>query len=73
MGIALSYRREPLDNWRKMYYDRYKPLLDSLYTGNDMVEAVNVLARHFKRTNLFVLTTEYRMPHLGAVSYRNIW
>ena len=65
---VLPYRigDEPLDNWRKMYYDRYKPLLDSLYTGNDMVEAVNVLARHFKRTNLFVLTTEYRMPHLGA-------
>ena len=36
---VLPYRigDEPLDNWRKMYYDRYKPLLDSLYTGNDMV------------------------------------
>lgn len=65
---VLPYRigDEPLDNWRKMYYDRYKPLLDSLYNGRDMVEAVNVLARYFKRNNLFVLTTEYRMPHLGA-------
>lgn len=65
---VLPYRigDEPLERWRKPYYDRYKPLLDSLYTGDDMVEAVNVLARHFKRTHLFVLTTEYRMPHLGA-------
>ncbi|WP_291529054.1 hypothetical protein [Bacteroides sp. UBA939] len=64
----LPYRiaDEPLENWKKEYYDRYKPLLDSLYTGDDMVEAVNLLARHFKRTNLFVLTTEYCMPHLGA-------
>ena len=65
---VLPYRigDEPLECWRQAYYERYKPLMDSLYTGTDPVAAVDTMARYFKKHNVFILTQEYRMPHLGA-------
>lgn len=37
--LILPYRiaEEPLTNWRKKYYEKYNPILDSLYKGTDVV------------------------------------
>jgi hypothetical protein len=42
----LPYRigNEPLENWRKVYYEKYNPALDSLYSGTDVIEAANLLS-----------------------------
>ncbi|WP_102407474.1 hypothetical protein [Parabacteroides bouchesdurhonensis] len=44
--MVLPYRieHEPLDSWRKKYYDRFLPLLDSLYQGTDIIKACDVLS-----------------------------
>lgn len=38
---VLPYRikNEPLERWRKVYYEKYAPVLDSIYQGTDIVEA----------------------------------
>ena len=44
--LILPYRiaEEPLTNWRRKYYEKYNPILDSLYQGSDIVEAYNILS-----------------------------
>ena len=67
---VLPYRvgDEPLENWRRVYHDRYRPVLDSLYTGSDIVEAADCLSRYLSRTADFALTQELGgMPHQGAL------
>lgn len=64
----LPYRigDEPLENWRKPYYEKYSALLDSLYQGTDVVVAadsvVRVLAKKGWRYN-----TDITLPRLGAM------
>lgn len=66
--LILPYRieDEPLANWRKMYYEYYSHLLDSLYPGGtDVVEACNVIAKDLKEKG-YHYVTQFTMPHLPA-------
>lgn len=65
---VLPYRiwDEPLENWRKTYYDRYSHILDSLYHGDDAVEAARVMA-NFLKSEGFTNRTDFDLPHLGAL------
>ena len=51
---VLPYRisQEPIEDWREKYYKRYTFLLDSIYKGNDVVEAVNVVCKYLKQEGL---------------------
>lgn len=56
----LPYRtdNEPLEEWREKYVSRYSFLLDSVYTGSDVVEATNVVClflreEGFHHTHIF--------------------
>ena len=51
---VLPYRisREPIEDWREKYYKRYTFLLDSIYKGDDVVEAVNVVCKYLKQEGL---------------------
>lgn len=63
----LPYRieDEPLEAWRKLYYDRYSSVLDSLYKGNDVVEAAKIIVAYLKNEK-FISNKDFDLPHLGA-------
>ena len=63
----LPYRigDEPLESWRKVYYERYAPVLDSLYQGSDVAVAACVMADYLKNEG-FTNHTDFILPHLGA-------
>lgn len=63
----LPYRieDEPLSNWRQMYYNRYKPILDSLYQGDDAVVACDSLCKYLTKEGLFY-NTDFSLPHFDA-------
>jgi len=66
--LILPYRigDEPLTAWRKMYYERYVPLLDSLYlNGTDVVEACRILAGELKKESYYY-NTDFSLPRLGG-------
>lgn len=65
--LILPYRiaEEPLTNWRKKYYEKYNPILDSLYKGKDVVEACNILSDYMK-TEKFFYFTDFSTPRQGA-------
>lgn len=48
---VLPYRigQEPIEHWREEYYKRYAFLLDSVYKGDDIIEAVNVVCKYLKQ------------------------
>lgn len=48
---VLPYRvgQEPLQSWREKYYNRYSFLLDSVYKGDDVIEATNVVCKYLKQ------------------------
>jgi hypothetical protein len=48
--LPYRVRTEMLEPWRKAYYDKYAKALDSLYTGNDPIEAADVLNRYVRET-----------------------
>ncbi|WP_455628563.1 hypothetical protein [Parabacteroides chinchillae] len=52
--MILPYRieHEPLESWKKECYDRYSPVLDSLYQGTDVIEACNRLALYIGHKEL---------------------
>lgn len=64
----LPYRigDEPLENWRKMYYDKYSVLLDSLYQGKDVVVAADSLMRVLVKRG-WIYNTDLNLPRLGAM------
>lgn len=68
----LPYRidDEPLEQWRAIYYHRYAPVLDSLYSGSDVVEAAKVIVRYLKDEG-FNNTFDFTLPHLGAMYLLN--
>ncbi len=56
----LPYRvdNEPLEDWREIYAERYGYLLDSVYTGSDIVEAATTICQRlreegFHHTHIF--------------------
>lgn len=65
--LLLPYRvqNEPLDDWRKKYEEKYAYLLDSIYTGSDVIVATDTVA-HALRKEGFVYCWDYRFPHLEA-------
>lgn len=66
--LILPYRigDEPLTDWRRLYRDRYMPLLDSLYPGGtDVVEACRILANELKKESEYY-STDFRLPRLGG-------
>lgn len=62
----LPYRigNEELSDWRKLFYEKYSPVLDA-YTGNDVVEACNILIRELKKEELYY-NTDFSIPHMGG-------
>lgn len=65
--LILPYRiaEEPLTQWRKKYYEKYNPILDSLYKGTDVLEACNLLSDYMK-TERFYYFTDFTTPRQGA-------
>jgi len=64
---VLPYRvgNEPLESWRKLYYDRYVQAIDSMYGGSDIVEAAQAIRTKFLNDN-FAWDTNFSLPHFGA-------
>ena len=64
----LPYRvgDEPLESWRKAYYDHYHPILDSLYQGENILEAADALNKYLKYETPFSPNSDFDLPHLGA-------
>lgn len=64
----LPYRldNEPLERWRKLYYDRYASMLDSLYQGTDVVKAAELLHDYIKKEG-FAHNRDFALPHFGAL------
>lgn len=65
--LILPYRiaEEPLTIWRRKYYEKYNPILDSLYRGTDVVKACNILSDYMK-TEKFFYFTGFGTPRQGA-------
>lgn len=63
----LPYRieDEPLEKWRKVYYEKYSSILDSLYQGSDVVEAAKAIVSYLKKEK-FTNNHDFSIPHLGA-------
>ena len=63
----LPYRikDEPLEEWKSLYRRKYKPVLDSLYQGSDVIEAARVISNYLKKEG-FHRQDDWSLPHLGA-------
>ena len=55
-----------MENWREVCYRRYSFLLDSVYTGNDPIEAVKVVCNYLEKERPFRLSWMFNYPHLGG-------
>lgn len=66
--LILPYRigNETLEDWRSAYSQEFSFLLDSVYTGTDMLEAVNVVLDHIKERG-FRFNIDFDTPHMGAL------
>ena len=66
--LILPYRvgNETLENWREVYYKKFAFLLDSVYTGNDVVEAANTVTRYMRELG-FRFNINFDTPHMGAL------
>lgn len=66
--LILPYRigDETLEDWRSAYSQEFSFLLDSVYTGTDMLEAVNVVLDHIKERG-FRFNIDFDTPHMGAL------
>ncbi len=65
--LILPYRikNEPLTHWKKDFYEKYTPILDSLYNGSDVVEACTRL-NHYLNQQGWHYNNELNGPHLAA-------
>lgn len=65
--FILPYRikNEPLTHWKKDFYHRYTPILDSLYQGTDVVKACTALNHYVIGLN-WTPCSEFNDPHLPA-------
>lgn len=70
--LILPHRiaEEPLTKWRKKYYEKYNPILDSLYKGNDVIEACNILSDYIKKEKFFFIN-DFEIPRQGAEFHFN--
>lgn len=57
---------EKPDNWRKVFAEHFRTLLDSLYQGTDVVVAVDSLQHFLKRTYPFCYNNDFVYPNLGG-------
>lgn len=66
--LILPYRvgDETLEDWRSAYSKEFSFLLDSVYTGTDVKEAVNVVIEHLKKRG-FRFNIDFDSPHMGAL------
>lgn len=66
--LILPYRiaDKPLSDWRKLYYEDYGTLLDSLYKGDDVIEASKIIDGKLRKL-YYIYNTDFRIPHLDAV------
>lgn len=64
----LPYRvgDEPLEQWRKIYYERYNPILDSLYQGTDVMGAAECMIAYIQK-EWFYNDRTFSYPNLGAM------
>lgn len=65
--LILPYRidNEPLEEWRSTYRKKYSFLLDSVYTGSDIIKASNTIGQYLRDEN-FIFNRNLNLPHLGA-------
>lgn len=65
---VLPYRiaNEPLEAWRRVYYDRYAATVDSMYGGSDVLEVVKAVRKKFKEEG-FIWNTHFSLPHCGGL------
>lgn len=70
----LPYRikDEPLSGWRTLYYERFMPLLDSLYQGTDIIEACNLLNKNAAEKK-WLYSGQLHVPHLSASYLLDHW
>ena len=63
----LPYRigDEPLSSWRKLYHDYYSTMVDTVYQGNDVLEALKIINISLNWVNC-VWSTEFSLPHQSA-------
>ena len=55
------------DRWRRVYRERFQPVLDSLYQGTDIVVAVDSLQSYLQRNMNFCYNNDFSFPHAGGV------
>lgn len=65
--LILPYRigNERLSNWRSLYNSYYGSLLDSVYTGSDVLVACKCINDELNRQN-YKYSVEWNMPHNRA-------
>lgn len=55
------------DCWRRVYRERFQPVLDSLYRGTDIVVAVDSLQSYLQRNMNFCYNNDFSFPHAGGL------
>lgn len=65
--LILPYRigNEKLSNWRSLYNSYYGNILDSIYEGNDVLEACKIINDELNRQS-YKYSVEWKVPHLSA-------
>ncbi len=65
---VLPYRvgNEPLEAWQSVYYERYAPVLDSLFHGTDVVEAARLVADAMRSEGFVGNGEVLPRPNMGA-------
>ncbi|MEG0464783.1 transglutaminase domain-containing protein [Bacteroides sp.] len=65
--FLLPYRvsNEPLTHWKKELYERFTPVLDSLYTGTDVVSACDAMNTYLIRKG-WRYFSGFNGPHVSA-------
>lgn len=65
--LILPYRigDEPLSSWRKLYHDHYTAILDSVYQGDDVIEANKAVDEELKKV-YYRWDTDFNIPHQSA-------
>lgn len=64
----LPYRigNEPLESWREMYYRKFSQKVDSVYSGNDIIQKIQAVRTIFKQEKFYWEDHFGNLPHLGA-------
>lgn len=66
--LILPYRigNEPLEEWWVPYKEKYGKILDSLYQGSDVIEAVKHMNLYLRKDG-FRNCSDFNIPNLGAL------